>query len=76
MTKVVTNEVPEEGAVAGTTEGAVEEGITGGVAEAVEQAGGGHGPLAQFEIKDIFSGGDEALGATNLSLALPKIRHR
>ncbi len=73
MTKVVTDEVPEEGAVAGTTEGAVEEGITGGVAEAVEHAEsaaeavehaeGGHGPLAQFEIKDIFGGGDEALGA-------------
>jgi F-type H+-transporting ATPase subunit a len=66
MTQAVTNEVLEEGAVGEAAEGAIEgvvDGTIEGAAEAAEHAAGGHSPLAQFEIKDIFGGGDEALGA-------------
>ncbi len=69
MTEAVTNEVLEEGAVGEAVEGAIE-GVVDETSEgAVEAAGhaenaaGGHSPLAQFEIKDVFGGGDEVLGA-------------
>ena len=69
MTEAVTNEVLEEGAVGEAVEGAIEgvfDETSEGAVEAAghaENAAGGHSPLAQFEIKDVFGGGDEVLGA-------------